>query len=178
MRRTVGNNRSGNSAGIVSAGAVHSTPQTLSFEPLARSCSSSSLSLLSTPYPQCHPVVVVVVVVVLLDTRQMTISPGWNRREAVLFFFPSLSPPPPRPEAFFFILPIVDRRLRVCTRAFCDCFDAGRCYWWLLICLLSFFLYYSSIVDVAEVIIFFVLCIPRYDICSQGNIYECSCYRY
>lgn len=76
MRRTVGNNRSGNSAGIVSAGAVHSTPQTLSFEPLARSCSSSSLSLLSTPYPQCHPVVVVVVVVVLLDTRQMTISPG------------------------------------------------------------------------------------------------------
>lgn len=34
-----------------------------------------------------------------------------------------------------------------------------------------FFLYYSSIVDVAEVIIFFVLCIPRYDICPQGNIY-------
>ena len=32
MRYTVANNRSVNSAGIVSAGVVHSTPQTLSFE--------------------------------------------------------------------------------------------------------------------------------------------------
>ena len=131
MRRTVGNNRSGNSPGIVSAGAVHSTPQTLSFEPLARSCSSSSLSLLSTPYPcrrrrrrRC---------LFLLPARHATNDDltGVKPERSCFIFLPlalSSSSFHLRPEAFFFILPTSRRSSssRVHQSFLRLRFDAGR----------------------------------------------------
>lgn len=76
MRYTVANNRSGNSAGIVSAGVVHSTPQTLSFEPVVPA---------RHRHYHCYHPSPVDVVCTPLDTRQMTISPSETERARFIF---------------------------------------------------------------------------------------------
>lgn len=121
IRYTVANNRSGNSAGIVSAGVVHSTPQTVIRT--GRSRSSSSLSLLSSPSGRrrLHP----------LDTRQMTISPSETERARFIFLLAVALFSSPfnhyLPAEFAFSsrsitrLPI-DRLYPTCdTKAFCRC---------------------------------------------------------